>query len=169
MKRTIEILENMQRAIRRTFSAENPIELGFPIPVNGTGGSKERAFALYRSAFSESAAFAVVEAEASSNADAVVTFCTDENPFNQPLDAVVDRTLPEKMSYDEYIAARDVVIRCYDSIRTFLWQSPDQAQQEQMRQYREAFQKVVPKGLYPYYFMLNPQFFIWMGLNIDRA
>ena len=169
MKRTIEVLESMQRAIRYTFSAENPIELGFPVPVSVAGGLKERAFALYRSAFSNSAAFAVVEAEASSDAEAVVTFCTDENPFNQPLDSVVDYTLPEEMSYDEYMAARADVLRCYDSIRTFLWISPDQNQQEQMRQYREAFQKVVPKGLYPYYSMLNPQFFNWMGLNIDRA
>ena len=166
MKRTIEVLESMQRAIRQTFSAENPIELGFPIPVSGAGGLKERAFALYRSAFSNSAPFAVVEAEASSDADATVTFCTDENPFDSPLDAVVDYALPEEMSYDEYIAARADVLRCYDSIRAFLWQSPDSVQLEQMRQYREAFLKIVPKGLYPYYFVLNPQFFSWLGLDI---
>ena len=166
MKRTMEVLESMQQAIRRTFSPEIPIELGFPIPVSGTGGLKERSFALYKSAFSNSAAFAVVEAEASSDVDAHVTFCTDENPFNQPLDAVVDRTLPEEMSYDEYIAARADVLRCYDSIRTFLWQRPDQDQQAQMRQYCEAFLKVVPKGLYPYYFALNPHFFSWIGLDI---
>lgn len=166
MKRTIEVMENMQQAVRRAFSKETPIELSFPIPISEAGGMKERSFALYRSSFSDSAAFAVVEADASLDEEAQVTFCTDEDLFDKPLNAVVDYTLPSKMSFDEYLAARADLLRCYDSIRTSLWQTPDQVQQELMRQYCEAFKKVVPKDLYSYYHAMNPLFFSWVGLDI---
>ena len=166
MNRTIEVLKNMQQALRSILFAEDPIELGFPVPIEGTGGIRERAFALYSVAMSESAPFAVVEADASSDADAKVTFCTEADLFNRPFDAIVDRALPSKMSFDEYLAARADVLSRYDSIRIFLWQKPDQVQREQMRQYCEAFKKVVPKGLYPYYRAMNPRFFSWVGLDI---
>lgn len=166
MKPTIEVMKSMQQAVRSMFSEETPIELSFPIPISEAGGMKERSFALYRSSISDSAAFAVVEADASLDEEAQVTFCTDEDPFDKPLNEVVDHTLPSKMSFDEYLSARADVLRCYDSIRPFLWQTPDQAQREQMRQYCEAFKKVVPKDLYSYYHAMNPHFFSWVGLDI---
>ena len=166
MKRTIEVLKSMQQAIRNVLSAEDPIEIGFPVPVDAPSGIRERAFVLYSAANSESAPFAVVDVDATTVTDAKITFCAIEDFFGKQLDAVADRSLPKELTFDEYLAARADVLHYYELIRAFLWQSPNLVQHEQMQHYCEAFKKAVPKGLYSYYFALNPRFFEWLGLEI---